>query len=413
MRKKVPCLIIVAFLLTIFVSACGSGPSSTAPPEYRHPASYVSYSTSRPYLMGGAVQGGTIAAKSSNAKFSNYTVSTLAGTAGSLGFTNYTGNSSVTATFNQPNDITTIDGTNFYVADYSLNGPGKIRRISIDSGVVKTTTLDCTDSDTGAVISFFRPTGITTDGKKLYVADSGNNCIRVIEFDKDPVTNTHKVITIGSISGLAGSVDSTVKSDVRFKQPIGITSDGDNLYVTDYGNATVRWIDTKNNYAVSTLAGSPGVPGSTDGTRDIARFNLPTRLTTDGKNLYVTDVTNRTIRQIDITSGTVLTIAGSPGPLGHDNGTLDNDIGLNARFNQPDGITTDGTNLYVTDWYLNIIRVIAIAAPNKVTTLNIPGNTLHTPIGITTDGSSLLVADTSILSIDHLYTYSNSIIRIK
>jgi hypothetical protein len=404
MQKYAP-YIFVLFLVACIAACGGSGASSTATAVYKLPTSFASYSASKPHLMGGAVQGGAIAAK-----FSNYSVSTLAGTAGSIGFTNYTGNSSITATFNQPNDITT-DGTNFYVADYGNNA---IRRISTVSGVVTITTLQCTDIDTGATISFTHPTGITTNGTNLYVVDSGSNTIRVIEIAIDPTTNTNKVTTIGSTSSLAGSVDSTDKTAVRFNQPIGITTDGVNVYVTDYNNAIVRWIDTSesshNNYAVSTLAGTSGAIGSTDGIQGAARFNRPGRITTDGVNLYLTDFISRTIRQIVILTGAVTTIAGSTGPLSKDGGITDG-IGTEARFNQPNGITSDGTNLYITDMFQNTIRKLVLDT-RAVTTISgipklpedkaygqggfvdSPGTpSFYNPIGITTDGASLFVAD--------------------
>ena len=55
-----------------------------------------------------------------------------------------------------------------------------------------------------------------------------------------------------------------------------------------------------------------------------------------------------------IDNGTVTTIAGTAGS----SGTTDNATGTSARFNNPNGITTDGTNLYVTDWDNHRIRKI-------------------------------------------------------
>ena len=225
-------------------------------------------------------------------------------------------------------------------------------------------TLQCT-TDGIIPIGFNRPSSITTDGTNLYVVDSGSNTVKFINIA------TRIVTIIGSTTGLAGSVDSATDiTAVRFNQPIGITTDGINLYVTDFNNATVRRIDIATK-AVSTLAGTSGASGSSDGVQGAARFHLPGRITTDGVNLYLTDFYNRTIRKIEIKSGTVTTIAGTPGPLGADDGTADG-IGTAARFYQPNGITTDGTNLYVTDSYHNTIRKIVIAT-GAVTTINTGG----------------------------------------
>ncbi len=393
---------IFVLLIVACIAACGGGGTTAATPVYDYNPTGTALSLAPAPAnqhMGGAVQGGAILNK-----FSNYSGSTFTGTAGSsIGFSNYTAANTPPATFNHPTDITT-DGTDFYVADYTNNA---IRKVTTSGGITKVTTLQCTDVDT-SVTGFHFPFSLTIspDGKQLYVVDSGLNAIRVVTLD------TKSVITIGSTTGVAGSVDSAVKTDVRFNRPTGITTDGDNLYVTDSGNHSIRRIDIKKNYAVSTMAGTSGAIGSTDGAPRDARFNLPQRITTDRSSLFVTDFMNRTIRKIDIVTGTVSTLAGKPGPLE----TATDGIGAAAHFNQPNGITTDGTNLYVTDSYLNTIRKIVIAT-GAVTTISTPNRSLHTPIGITTDGVSLFVTDTYNVVRDpntliDTYTYSNSIIKL-
>ena len=104
--------------------------------------------------------------------------------------------------------------------------------------------------------------------------------------------------------------------------------------------------------AVTTLAGT-GSTGSTDNsTGTSASFNYPQGITTDGTNLYVADTSNHLIRKIVISTGAVTTVAGT-GSSGSANGT-----GTSASFNNPVGITTDGTNLYVADFDNHLIRQI-------------------------------------------------------
>jgi len=147
--------------------------------------------------------------------------------------------------------------------------------------------------------------------------------------------------------------------------------------------------------AVSTLAGSlSGAAGSADGTGTLATFNNPYGITTDGTNIYVADTMNNSIRKIVIATGVVTTLAG-PGAVG--NGAL-------ATFNNPFGITTDRTNIYVADTVNNMIRQIVIAT-GAVTTLagsvtsgaadgTGTSASFNNPYGITTDGINLYVADT-------------------
>jgi sugar lactone lactonase YvrE len=131
----------------------------------------------------------------------------------------------------------------------------------------------------------------------------------------------------------------------------------------------------------------------------------------------VCDFFNRTVRRIDIASGYVLTIAGKADTKpGTDDAPAA--VGTDARFNQPNGITTDGFNLYVSDSYNNTIRRISLIPPyavdkiagitydSSINSIPLPVSPGHvntaggtpsfdTPLGITTDGTTLFVADSN------------------
>ena len=332
---------------------------------------------------GGAIQGSALNLTTA--------VSTFAGSGTAGADDNASG---VLATFNMPDGITT-DGTNLYVADTNNH---KIRKIVVATGAVTTLAGSGTASavdDIGTLASFNFPRGITTDGTNLYVADNGNNKIRKI------VISTRAVTTFAG-TGAPGAGDNTNGLLATFHSPYGITTDGISLYVSDYGNNKIRRIDIASG-AVTTIAGS-GAPCSTDnpvGTS--ATFRLPYGITTDGTNLYVADYGNNTIRKIVISSGAVTTIAGSAvSPPWY----ADNPIGTSATFSAPDGVTSDGTNLYVADTGNNTIRRIVISSGAVITLAgsavlaggavdNASGMlaTFNGPSGITTDGKSLYVTD--------------------
>ena len=106
-----------------------------------------------------------------------------------------------------------------------------------------------------------------------------------------------KVTTFAGTAGSSGSTDA-VGTSARFNKPRGITSDGTNLYVSEYNNHTIRKIVISTG-VVTTLAGTAGTSGSTDATGTLARFYSPVGLTTDGTSLYVADRFNHTIRKIE------------------------------------------------------------------------------------------------------------------
>jgi sugar lactone lactonase YvrE len=336
----------------------------------------------KPFVQMGGSKQGSIPLKLTGA------VTTFAGTAGVVGSTNGTGGS---ASFNFPSGITT-DGANLYVADGYNN---IIRKIVIASGAVTTLAgsgaIGSANSTTGINATFNSPFGITTDGTNLYVADSGNNKIRKIVIASGAVT------TLAG-SGAIGSANSTTGTIATFNLPSSITTDGANLYVAERNNHLIRKIVIASG-AVTTIAGS-GAAGSANSPTGIsASFNTPFGIATDGTNLYVADTYNNLIRKIVIASGAVTTLAGS-GAIG----LADNTIGINASFNGPTGIATDGTNLYVADFDNHMIRMIVIAS-GVVTTLAGSGTigsadntiginaTFNGPSRITSDGFNLFVTD--------------------
>ena len=99
---------------------------------------------------------------------------------------------------------------------------------------------------------------------------------------------------------------------------------------------------------VATLAGSAGTPGSTDGTGAAARFSYPrgVALSTDGSMALVADFSNNAIRAIILATGGVTTLAGTPGSVGSSDG-----VGTGARFAYPAGIALsgDGATVLVAD----------------------------------------------------------------
>ena len=130
------------------------------------------------------------------------------------------------------------------------------------------------------------------------------------------------VIATGAVTTLAGSPGESGSTDgagaaARFYWPEGVASDGaGNLFVADYFNDTIRKVVIATG-AVTTLAGSPRNPSSADGTGADARFSSPSSMASDGAgNLFVVDEYNHTIRKVVVATGVVTTVVGSPGRVG-------------------------------------------------------------------------------------------------
>ncbi|MBI5691469.1 MAG: immunoglobulin domain-containing protein [Verrucomicrobia bacterium] len=252
----------------------------------------------------------------------------------------------------------------------------------------------------GAPGTFNNPYGIAMDAaKNLYVTDTVNNTIRKI-------TTARIVSTLAGSPGLLGSTDGS-GSAARFNFPVGIAVDASgNVYVADAKNFTIRKITSAG--VVSTYAGAPSQLGSADGAAASARFFLPYGLAVDAAgSLYVADGGNHTIRRITA-AGVVSTVAGAALQSGFANGTA-----TAARFSTPWGLAVDRNGvLYVADSGNHVIR--RIGTDGVVSTLaGSPGNTgsgdgvgaaarFNEPRGVTVDAAgNVYVAD-----------YGNNVLRM-
>lgn len=229
-------------------------------------------------------------------------VTTIAGTVGQSGYEDGMGS---VVKFASPGGLTIDSAGNLFVLD---TGNHRIRKIT-PSGLVSSFAGGGTGIGTdgiGSMANFSFPEGITIDSNNnLFVADSGNNTIRMIS-------------PLGSVTSIAGNANADagsndgISSFARFNAPAGIAVDKTgNVFVADFYNHTIRKITRAG--IVTTIVGKTGESGTADGEGANARLNFPSKLTinNDG-DLFVTDSANSTIRKIT-PAGMVSTVAGITG----------------------------------------------------------------------------------------------------
>jgi hypothetical protein len=112
--------------------------------------------------------------------------------------------------------------------------------------------------------------------------------------------------------------------------------------VSEYIQNVIRQVDVATG-AVTTIAGLAGTPGSTNGIGSAARFENPAGLALNSDNtLYVADSGNCTIRSIDLATDTVSLLSGTPGTCAFANGA-------NPTFDTPSGIALYNGYIYVAE----------------------------------------------------------------
>jgi len=139
------------------------------------------------------------------------------------------------ASFAQPSGLTS-DGTTLYVADSEVSG---IRAVPLGGkGDVKSLVgrglFDFGDVDgVGDQVRLQHAIGIAFHDGKLFVADTYNSKIKVI----DPATQSCKTILGGKSAGwLTGAL---------FSEPAGLSFAGDKIYVADTNKHRIRVVDLK------------------------------------------------------------------------------------------------------------------------------------------------------------------------
>jgi DNA-binding beta-propeller fold protein YncE len=156
---------------------------------------------------------------------------------------------------------------------------------------------EATDNGPRRTAALAQPSGLATDGDRLWFADSESSSIRVVQDDTVD-------LVAGAADGLFdfGLVDA-VGSDARFQHPLGVAWDGSLIWVADTYNSAIRAVDPSTG-AVTTVVG--GEAGWADGPDP--KFDQPGGIEAWDGRLFIADTNNHSIRVFDPEAGTTNTL---------------------------------------------------------------------------------------------------------
>jgi sugar lactone lactonase YvrE len=331
-------------------------------------------------------------------------ITTVAGN-GSTGSTG-DGGLATGAQIGSPNGVATDSNGNIFIAD-ALNN--RIRKVDASGNI---TTYVGTGSAAfsgdggpaaGASLNFIGTavhSGIAVDTQgNLYIADSGNNCIRKVTVSSG---------TISTIAGVGGSPaalsgDGGAATSAKLAAPLGVAVDGNgNVYIADTGNGRVRKVDTSG--IITTVAGTTTGSNLGDGgLATSAQLYNPDDVAVDAAgNVFIADYNNGRVRKVDasgiITSLNVGAASYSVASLAVDNSgnifmTTGSDVvkyiapgavsvyagggssnpgdGLSptsATLGAPSGLALDAAgNLYISDKTASRVRKVTPGAACNIT----------------------------------------------
>ena len=225
-------------------------------------------------------------------------------------------------------------------------------------------------------------------GRDLLIADSWNHCVRKIDLDSLQIET---IVGTGA-AGFSGDGGPARQATFDFVMCIELSHDGNTLHVTDLKNRRVRDVDL-NSGIVRTVAGNGerGVPRDGDAASDSPLIDPRAAASDPDGNLYVLERGGHALRVVR-RDGTIETVAGT-GVSGWRDGP-----GLQAQLGSPKHLCTDKAgNVYIADDMNAAIRRYDPQTKTLTTLLGRgigdPRIRLKNPHGVRVQGDSLLVVE--------------------
>ena len=224
-----------------------------------------------------------------------YIVSTVAGTGGSPGWSG-DGGPALSAQFQNPDRVAVDKQGNLYIADYSNYS---VRKVGVD-GTVSAVAGNGSfgyagdGSSSGSQLSTIHDVAVDAAGN-VYIADTLNSRVRMVNS-----AGTISTVAGNGSRGYDGDGGPAANATLYFPAGLALDSAG-NLYIADYGNATVRKVDR--NGSISTVAGVGysvfGAAPGDGGPANKAFLEMPFALGVDAAgNIYIGDIGTSTIRRV-------------------------------------------------------------------------------------------------------------------
>ena len=285
------------------------------------------------------------------------------GTAGAIG----DGSLAAGAQLSGPRGVARLADGSLLVAD---TGNNKIRKIAPD-GTITTAAGSGTLGGAGdngpaqiAQLSGPRDVAVAADGVSFYVADTGNNRVRLVD-----ASGTITTFAGTGVAGAAGDGSSATLAQLAGPSGLSLTAGG-GLLIADTTNNKIRLVSGG---TITSVAGTGTASSTGDGAQALlATVNAPQDVSAlpAGTGFLIADTTGNRIRKVDAVGGTITTVAGT-GTACATAGSLCGDYGPAplSNLNAPAAVVADpaGNGFLIADTGSN--RVRRVSGGGTITTM--------------------------------------------
>ena len=238
------------------------------------------------------------------------------------------------ASLNQPTGVAVDGSGDLFIADTQHN---RVREVNPSTGVITTVAGDGVSGSFGydvpAVTAELNgPAAVAVDGSgHLYIADAGNNQVREVDLSTGIITT----VAGNSIGGYAGDNSLAISAELGSPQGVAVDNSG-HLYIADTGNNVIREVDLATGIITTIAGGGSNSSATYSGSATGVQLNAPRGLALDGSgDLFIADSGNDVIREVDLASDTISTVVGDGTP---------------SVLNNPTGVALDGSgDLFIAD----------------------------------------------------------------
>jgi trimeric autotransporter adhesin len=251
---------------------------------------------------------------------------------------------------------------NTYISDNLSNRIFKVDT-SGNLSVVAGNSVNNYSGDGGSAVaaSLSNPEGMaldTTNGA-LYIADSGNNVIRVVNTGTATISVAGVSVSAGDIATVAGTGsvctvstatcgDAGLAKSAQMNAPGGVALDSSgNIFIADTSDNRIREVSLSGIITTVAGTGTAGYTGS--GTATAAKLAAPGGVYVDSSgNLYIADSGNNVIEEV--TGTTLSTVVGTTAVCTPATGTCgDGGLATGAQLTSPAGVYVVSGNIYIAD----------------------------------------------------------------